>query len=404
MLAGLATAAAAVVYARRPDTAVSVSSAAVTRGAIVNAVSATGTLEAVTTVQVGSQVSGTVESLSADFNSIVRKGQVLARLDQSLLQSALEQASANLVRADADLERARVALADADVKLARARELSAKQLIAATELDSAGVNRDTAAAQVRSAAAARSQASASVNQARVNLSKTVITSPIDGIVISRNVDVGQTVAASMSAPTLFVIAADLTRMRLNASIDESDLGRVRQGQPVTFTVDAYPQDVFRGVVEQVRLNPVVSNNVVTYAALITAPNPELQLKPGMTASLNVQIERRDNVLRAPAAALRFKPNADALAALQGSAPAPQRARPGIATVWLYADGTATPMQVTLGVSDGAWTELIDAPFSEGAQLVTRVEAGETQATRPPATTSNGNPLLSQPQRPRATGR
>jgi HlyD family secretion protein len=400
---GVATAAVTVVYARRGETAPIVTSAAITRGSIVSAVSATGTLEAVTTVQVGSQVSGSIESLSADFNSIVRKGQVLARLEPSLYQSAIEQANANLTRADADLDRTRVALADAEVKLARAKELSARQLIPANELDGAAVARDTAAAQVRSSQAAVTQARASVSQARVNLSKTVITSPIDGIVISRNVDVGQTVAASLSAPVIFVIAADLTRMRLNASIDEADLGRIQQAQAVTFTVDAYPQDTFEGVVEQVRLNPVISSNVVTYAAIISAPNDELKLKPGMTASLTVEIARRDYVLRVPAAALRFRPNAETVAALNANASAPARAAgENIGTVWTYAEGVATPARVKLGVSDGAWTELVDPALAEGTQLVTRVELGGESASRPTAPAStNGNPLLgTQPQRRR----
>ena len=396
---GLTTAAVAVVYARRGDTAPVVSSAAVTRGSIVNAVSATGVLEAVTTVQVGSQVSGTVQSLSADFNSIVRKGQVLARLEPSLYQSAIDQANANLIKADADFDRARVSLTDADVKLSRAKELSARQLIAAIELDNARVTRDTAAAQVRSAQATVTQAQASVSQARVNLSKTVITSPIDGIVISRNVDVGQTVAASLSAPVIFVIAADLTRMRLNASIDESDLGRIQQGQAVTFTVDAYPQDPFEGIVEQVRLNPVVTNNVVTYAAIVSAPNGELKLKPGMTASLNVEIARRDNVLRVPAAALRFRPNAETIAALDANARGQGRAAgANTGTVWTYREGVAIPVTVKLGVSDGAWTELADASVVEGTQLVTKVELNGAAASQPASSFTNGNPLLGgQPQ-------
>ena len=400
-LLALAAATMTVVYARKDAAAAVVVAAPVTRGSIVSVVSATGTLEAVTTVQVGSQVSGTVESLSADFNSIVRKGQVVARLEQSLYLSAIEQARANVIRAEADLERIRVSLSDADVKLNRAQELSNRQLIAANELDSAQVARDTAAAQVRSSQAALSQAQASLAQAQVNLSKTVITSPIDGIVISRNVDVGQTVAASLSAPTLFVIAADLTRMRLNASIDEADLGRISQGQHVTFTVDAYPQETFAGRVEQVRLNPVVANNVVTYAAIISAPNSELKLKPGMTASLNVEVTRRDDVLRAPAAALRFKPAADVVKALNAKAPAPGKTAPGEATVWIYNAGSATPTRVTTGASDGTWTELVNAPVAEGTQLVTRVDftGGTAQSTTTPAQT--GNPLMGgAPQRRR----
>ena len=396
------TTAVAVVYARRGETAPIVSSAAITRGSIVSAVSATGVIEAVTTVQVGSQVSGTVQSLSADFNSIVRKGQVIARLEPSLYQSEIDQASANLIKAEADFERTRVSLTDAEMKLARAKELSLRQLIPAIELDNARVTRDTAAAQVRSAQATVTQARASVNQARVDLSKTVITSPIDGIVISRNVDVGQTVAASLSAPVIFVIAADLTRMRLNASIDESDLGRIKEGQAVTFTVDAYPQDMFEGIVEQVRLNPVVTSNVVTYAAIISAPNAELKLKPGMTASLNVEIARRDNVLRVPAAALRFRPNAGTLAALHANASVPARAAgENTGTVWTYRDGAATPVTVKLGVGDATWTELVDSSLVEGAQLVTKVEVDGSAASQPASSSTNGNPLLgSQPGRRR----
>ena len=390
----LTVAAVTAVYARKDTTAPSVTSAAVSRGSIVSVVAATGVLEAVTTVQVGSQVSGTVESLSADFNSIVRRGQVLARLDQSLYASAIEQARANVIKAEADLERVRVSLADAEAKLNRAKELSSRQLIPAMELDTAAVTRDTAIAQVRSSQAALSQARASLSQAQVNLTKTVITSPIDGIVLSRNVDVGQTVAASLSAPTLFVIAADLTRMRLNASIDEADLGRIAQGQRVGFTVDAFPQDTFHGTVEQVRLNPVVANNVVTYAAIISAPNDELKLKPGMTASLNIEIARRDNVLRIPAAALRFKPTADVLKALNAGTATPAKGDGGSGTVWIRSGESAAAASVTIGASDGTWTELVGGPLTEGAQLVTRVEiAGSTaQTTTTPART--GNPLMS----------
>ena len=360
----------------------------VTRGSIVSTVAATGTLEAVTTVQVGSQVSGMIQVLTADFNSIVRKGQVLARLDQSLFLSAVEQAQANLVRAEADHERARVTLDDASTKLARARQLADRQLIPTNELDTADVNQKNASAQVRSAQASVGQARAAVEQARVSLGKTIITSPIDGIVVSRNVDVGQTVAASMSAPTLYLIAADLTQMQLNASIDESDLGSVAEGQPVSFTVDAYPGDTFRGAVKQVRLSPVVQSNVVTYAAIISAPNPELKLKPGMTASVTVEAERRDDVLRIPAAAPRFKPNAETLAAL-GVDAAPRVAGQ---VVWVENGETISPVAVKTGLSDGTWTEVLDAPFTEGTRLVTRVVLGDNGSPRSPSTTTN-NPLM-----------
>ena len=365
----------------------------VTRGSIVTTVSATGTLEAVKTVQVGSQVSGAVEALYADFNSIVRKGQVLARLEPSLYNSAIEQANANLIRAQADYERARVSLADADTKLARARELAARQLIPANDLETAEVTRANAEAQVRSSGAGVTQARASLDQARVNLAKTVIMSPIDGIVISRNVDVGQTVAASVSAPTLYLIAADLSQMQLSASIDESDLGQIAEGQPVRFTVDAYPADTFTGVVRQVRLNPVVASNVVTYAAIVTAPNPGLKLKPGMTASLTIEVARRDDVLRAPAAALRFKPSAEILAALGAASPG----RRG-STVWQQTGKGLAPVGVTTGITDGQWTELIEAPVTEGTPLVTRVVLGDGAPATPGSTPSTSPLMGTQPRR------
>jgi len=309
-------------YSKKP-TPPTVATAAVTRGDIVESVGATGTLQAVTTVQVGTQVSGTIQSLNADFNSLVKKGQVIARLDPSLFQTQIAQARANLVRAQADLERLKVALSDAQSKLNRARELSTRQLIPRTDLETAEVNVQTAQAQIQSQQAQIAQAQATLNQNQVNIEHTVITAPIDGLVISRNVDVGQTVAASMQAPTLFVLAADLTKMQVLANLDESDVGRIRPKQTVTFRVDAYPQDTFRGTVSQVRLQPVVQQNVVTYATVIDVPNDDLRLKPGMTANVNVEISRATNVLRVPNAALRFRPSTDIFAALGQTPPEPQ---------------------------------------------------------------------------------
>lgn len=287
----------------------------ITRGNVIDTVGATGTLEAVTTVQVGSQVSGTVQQLYADFNSIVRRNQVIARLDPSLLQTQIEQQKANLIRAQADTERLKVSLEDAKAKLERAEGLYARNLIPQSELETAQVNARSIEAQIRSSMAQLTQAEASLNQAKVNLEHTIITAPIDGIVISRNVDVGQTVAASMQAPTLFLIAADLTKMQVIASIDEADVGRIRPSQVVRFRVDAYPTEEFIGAVSQVRLQPTVVQNVVTYATVIDVPNPQLKLKPGMTANVNIEIARADNVLRVPAAALRFRPTADMFLAL-----------------------------------------------------------------------------------------
>ncbi len=298
-----------------------VMTAAVTRGDVADTVGATGTLQAVTTVQVGTQVSGTIKELHADFNSLVKRGQVIARLDPSLFETQIEQARANLIRAQADLERLKVTLDDARTKLNRARELAERQLIPQSELDTAEVTVRSTDAQIRSSQAQVTQAEASLNQNQVNLAHTVIAAPIDGLVISRNVDVGQTVAASMSAPTLFVLAADLTKMQVVANLDESDVGRIRPGQRVTFSVDAYPADEFIGKVAQVRLQPIVQQNVVTYATVIDVPNPELKLKPGMTANVNVEIARKSDVLRVPNAALRFRPTPEMFAALGLTPPA-----------------------------------------------------------------------------------
>ena len=302
-----------------------VMTAKVTRGDLAEAVGATGTLQAVTTVQVGTQVSGTILELNADFNSLVRKGQVLARLDPSLFQTQIEQARANLVRAEADMERLRVGLDDSRTKWNRAKELWEKKLIAQTDLEAAEVAVRSAEAQLRSQQAGVTQSQASLRQNQVNLQHTVIEAPIDGLVISRNVDVGQTVAASMSAPTLFLLAADLTKMQVLASLDESDVGRIRPKQTVRFRVDAFPNEEFVGTVTQVRLQPTTVQNVVTYQTVIDVPNPDLKLKPGMTANVNIEIARRSNVLRVPNTALRFRPTAEIFAAL-GQTPPPSGGR------------------------------------------------------------------------------
>jgi HlyD family secretion protein len=377
-------------YSRRGDPAVPLVTEPATRGSIVSVISATGTLQAVTTVQVGSQVSGSIASLRADFNQLVHKGEVLATLDQSLYASALEQARASLAGAEADAERLRVARAAADTALTRARELAAKQLLPAADLQTAETALLSAAAQVVGADAKTKQARAAVETAQVNLAKTVIASPIDGVVIARNVDVGQTVSASLSAPTLFVIAADLADLQVNTSIDESDLGSISNGQPVTFRVDAYPSDVFRGTVNQVRLNPTTVQNVVTYAAIIDAANPDLKLKPGMTANVTIEVARRDEVLRVPAAALRFKPDAELLARY-GADASERRTGP---TLWISEGGTIRAAAVTVGQSDGAQTEIVNPSFAEGALVVTRA-AGPTATAKSPS--ASGNPLM--PTRP-----
>ena len=301
---------------------------AVVEGDIVDTVGATGTLEAVTTVNVGSQVSGIIQDLLVDYNTIVRRGDVIMRLDPSLFQTQVEQARANLVRAEADVERLEVALDDAQMQLTRTEDLARRELVSQMELEASQVAVRSAAAQLKSAEAAVTQAAASLNQNQVNLEHTVIRAPIDGIVISRLVDVGQTVAASLQAPELFVIAADLTKMRVIANIDESDVGRIRPEQRVTFTVDAFPTEEFEGRVSQIRLEPVVTQNVVTYATVIDAPNPDLRLKPGMTATVTLEIARRENIVRIPNQALRFRPTPEMFALLDQ--PVPESMQPGAA--------------------------------------------------------------------------
>lgn len=382
-------------YNNRGGNGPEVSAEVVTRGPVVRVISATGTLGAVTTVQVGTQVSGSIESLHADFNSIVRRGQLLARLDQSLFRTAIEQAQANLVRAQADLERLRVAAEDTEAKARRARELSRRELIAAMELDAAEVAVRSAAAQVKSGEAQVTQARAALTQAQVNMAKTVVSSPIDGIVIARNVDVGQTVASSLQAPVLFEIAADLSQMQLVAHVDEASVGDIADGQPVQFTVDAYPGEPFQGRVEQVRLNPTVEQNVVTYAAIISAPNPELKLKPGMTAILTVEVARRDDVLRVPNAALRFRPGEDVLEAF-GLEPLPAgRIEAGAATVWQWRDGMLHPLTIRTGLADSTHTEVLGGDLTPNTQLATRVAVTGTGQTSPGA---GNNPLMPQRRR------
>ena len=321
-------------YYKRGDATVDAITSPISRGDIVDSVGTTGTLQAVTTVQVGSQVSGNISYLGADFNSIVRKDQVIARLDPSLFQAQSDQSKANLLKAQADvvqneanLGRAKVALLDSQQKYTRAQMLMQKSLEPQADLDAAKIAVDSSQAALESAQAALSsakavvgQAQANVNQSQVNLDHTIITAPVDGIVTQRNVDVGQTVASSLQAPTLFVIAADLTKMQVSANIDEADIGRIRPGQRATFRVDAYPTDTFEGTVSQIRLQPIVVQNVTTYATIIDVANNDLRLKPGMTANLRIEVSRKTNALRIPNAAVRFRPSADVFAALNQPVP------------------------------------------------------------------------------------
>jgi HlyD family secretion protein len=379
--------------------------APVTRGALVTTVGATGTLAPVDTVEVGTQTSGTIATLGADFNQTVTRGQVIATLDPAGLNSLVAQAEATVIRLQADLEKAAVQLDDAQVKLGRAEQLAARQLIAQQDVDTARSNARVAAVTVKSAQAQLDQAQAALDQARVNLSHTVIASPVSGIVLSRNVEVGQTVAAGLQAPTLFVIARSLDVLQLDARVDESDVGRVATGQPVSFVVDAYPGREFAGTVRQVRLQPTVVQNVVSYTTVIDVPNPEALLKPGMTATLDIEVARGDDVLRVPAAALRFQPTAAVLAALRGPAPsgdvaAGSPARSGHATVWTLANGRLTPVTVQEGLSDHISVAIRSDAIGEGDLVVTGMAAASAAAAAAPA--ASGSPLMPSFPRPRGS--
>jgi len=263
------------------------------RGTVQTVVSATGTAAAVTTVSVGSQVSGTITDLYVDFNSPVKQGQIVARLDPTFLQSAVTQAQANLEKANATLRQAQR-------DSARTSDLFSKSLAAQADFDNAITSVELGRAGVE-------QAQAQLSQARTNLAYSVIKSPIDGVVISRNVDVGQTVAASLQAPTLFSVAQDLHKMQIQTSIDEADIGGLREGMKADFTVDSYPDEHFTGTIRQVRYAATVDQNVVTYPVIIDVDNPDLKLMPGMTANVTIVTARRSDVLRIPATALRFRP-------------------------------------------------------------------------------------------------
>ncbi|HEX3250064.1 MAG TPA: efflux RND transporter periplasmic adaptor subunit [Pyrinomonadaceae bacterium] len=458
--------------------------ARVERGNLRNTVSATGALQAVTTVQVGSQASGTISALYADFNSTVKKGQVVAQLDPAQMKAQVDQARANLDQARASLASARAAVTDAQAKNLAAKStvqnnqagvsgaeanlavLKAQQddalsllkqqesllksgVIAQRDYDvsmtayktaeakynqavaqlnqaklteqsssSAGIAQSQATieqskAQVQQAAAQVQQAQAALNLAQVNLSHTTITSPIDGIVVSRDVNVGQTVAASLSAPTLFTIANDLTQMQVIANIDQADIGLVEQAKSVKFTVDAFPGKEYDGKIEQMRLNPVNVQNVVTYNVVIDVANPEQTLKPGMTANLTIMIDDRNNVLKVPNAALRFTPprtDSSAGAGAQGQgqgrrrqqggdnaaagnnaggnndqnkfAPASAPVLPGqVRVVWVLGqDGKPQRRRITVGLSDGSATEVVDGDLKEGEMVITGQQVSSTSRT------------------------
>jgi HlyD family secretion protein len=422
---------------------------AVERGEISAYVSATGTLNPVIMVQVGTQVSGTIEKLFADYNSSVQDGQIIAQLDQASFRAKVAQADASLENARADIknaqanvlnvkasienaraevanqranvERVHVELADTKRHLDRHRALFERQLISRSELDTAQSAYDTAGAQrnaaraqvdaaeaklrsaqaqwrsaeaqVDKAKAQLSEAQASLEQARVDLDRTIIRSPITGTVISRNVDIGQTVAASLQAPTLFTIAQDLTKMQVDTHVSEADIGNVAVGQTATFTVDAFPHQTFRGTVREIRQAPLIVQNVVNYNTVIAVDNPGLTLRPGMTATVSILVAQRQQALKIPKAALRFQPRlseeerealekyfrerrsgapGDGAAPVSGAQPKRWQSLP---KVWILTpEGFLRPVAVHLGISDDQFTELLGEGFQEGQEVVTGVMA------------------------------
>ena len=366
--------------------------APVSRGDITMTVSATGTISAVTTVQVGSQVSGIIARLYADFNSRVKKDQLLAELDPTPFQQAIEQQKANV-------DKAKVDAANAKIAQARQEKLLAQGLAAQADYDNAKAAADSAAAQV-------AQAQASLGQAETNLKYSKIVSPIDGVVVNRAYDVGQTVAASFQAPTLFTIAQDLTKMQVQADVDESDIGRVKVGEPVHFTVDAFPERTFQAKVAQIRLNATVNQNVVTYPVIVVVDNPDEKLRPSMTANITVDVATDHDVLRIPNAALRFKPSpsdagggggrpgggaapaanssgAPPRPTLAGSLPRTGRRDAGPVVYVMGNTGALKPVRVHPGITDGQFTEIRDGELEVGQMIVTGLTTAKADSQSGP---------------------
>lgn len=388
----------------KPDAAPTYRTVKPDRGTIAAKVTATGTLSALVTVDVGSQVSGRIQEIFVDFNSPVRKGQVLAKIDPQLTEAAVNQARANFIEAKSNYSRVQVQAALASKQYQRTKQLAEQRLIATAELDTALADMEAAAAQVEGAKASMQRAEASLKLAEVNLGYTTIVSPIDGVVVSRDVDMGQTVAASLQAPTLFVIAQDLRKIQVDASVAEADMGKMRAGMKAEFTVDAYPEQTFVGTVRQIRNSAVTVQNVVTYNAIIDVENPELKLKPGMTANVSLIYDERENALRIPNSVLRFRPAAGTVERperrggerrggerREGDRPSLERRleRQGDAkagadrrTVWVLVDGKPRPVRIQTGLSDGNLTEVAKGELSEDSELIVDASNGATKTSAP----------------------
>ncbi len=365
--------------------------AKVSRGDLRATVTATGTVSAVTTVLVGTQVSGTVKQLFVDFNSPVKKGQLLAQIDPALPEARVAQTKANLQAAVANVEKAEATLLDAERTLERNRALFAKNFIARSDLDTADTNRLSAMAQLNVAKAQVEQQKAALNQEETNLNYTRILSPVNGVVISRSVDIGQTVAASFQTPTLFSIAQDLTRMQIDTNVDEADIGKVVVGQSVQFTVDAYPDNTFPGRVSEIRNAPTTIQNVVTYNVVVKVANPELKLKPGMTANVSIITSQEKDVIKVPNAALRFKwqpaegsPERGSAGAAGAGRPQAGRAESGAKTqgVWILAGQKPRRAPLTLGINDGNETAVLSGELKEGDAVIIETTGQAKKSTAP----------------------
>jgi len=349
--------------------------AKIKRGVLKATVSATGTLNPIITVQVGSQVSGTIQSLNADFNSQVTRGQVIAQIDPSIYKARLAEADSNLKSAQASLDKQKVELLEAKRQLKRVEGLYKQKLVSDSEVDAARFAYEAATVEHRVKEAAVSQAEAVRERERVNLAYSTIYAPIDGVVISRNVDVGQTVAASLQAPTLFTIARDLKAMQIEADVDEAFIGLIKENQPVSFTVFAYQKRQFKGHVAQVRLDPKIEAGVVKYNCIIYVDNSDMALKPGMTATVSIEVAKKENILKVPNTALRYVPQwpADKLKKLQTSL------KPDEGVLWIEKDSQLQPVIVSTGVIGEKETEVISDTINEDMKVV--VPAKRDNSTR-----------------------
>jgi HlyD family secretion protein len=359
--------------------------AVIERGSVASIVTATGSINPVVSVQVGTQVSGMIKSLHADFNSIVKGGDIVAIIDPEPFRARRDQAASNLEMAKANIARARNEQAQRQRELARAQSLAAQQFVSQNDVDMAVTNAQGAEAQVNVSMAQMKQAEAALNAAELDLKYTTIRSPVNGIVVARNVEVGQTVAASFATPNLFLIALDLTKMQVDTYVSESDIGGIAEGKEATFTVDAYPGVPFAGTIRQVRLAPIAVQNVVTYNVVIGVENKDLRLKPGMTANVSIVVAQRDNVLKVPNAALRFVPPKSELLASRtmerasakeevGTRIAGNGGGPSGRPIWKQSDnGEPVALKVQTGISDGTYTEIVSEGLADGDEVIVGME-------------------------------